>query len=72
MDMHQAEIINKAESYLAVRFPDFDKKGKHPVVEDDGDTWKFYYDLGVGMIGGTPVVIIDKKTKEIIKIYRTQ
>jgi hypothetical protein len=32
----------------------------------------FTYELREGSLGGSPVVIIDKKTGDVLRIYRTQ
>jgi hypothetical protein len=43
-----------------------------PVLKDQGDHWEFLYELPADMLGGSPVVVIDKASKKIIRIYRTQ
>lgn len=69
---NEAEARTIAEKFVADRYPDFDNRKKKPVLKDGGDHWEFTYELPDDMIGGAPVVIIDKRTKKIIRSYRTQ
>lgn len=61
-----------AENFIADRYKDFDKQGKKPTLTDRGDHWEFTYELPEDMIGGAPVVIVDKRTMKIVRSYRTQ
>jgi len=72
MDTTEQSLISEAEQAVISRFPDFKAEGKKPILKDMGDHWEFTYELPATMLGGAPVVIIDKKTKSISQIYRTQ
>lgn len=64
--------LHKAEQVILEKFSSYDKKNRKPVIVDDDENWKFYYELPPLTLGGTPVVIINKKTCEVLKIYSTQ
>jgi hypothetical protein len=64
-----AQIGNAA---VAASYPKYDRK-KYPVlINRHNDTWVFEYQLPDNMIGGTPVVIVDKNTLKVIKTYESQ
>lgn len=71
MGMH-SDVIVMAQKAISETFPEFRSGERAPEIIDQGEEWKFIYNLSDGSLGGSPVVIIDKKTKKIIKIYRTQ
>ena len=72
MDTIEQSLISAAEQAIISRWPDFQKEGKKPILTDKGEYWEYTYELPAHMLGGAPVVIIDKKTKSISRIYRTQ
>lgn len=72
MTAKEKEALSVAEKFVANRYADFDKRNKKPVLKDAGDHWEFTYELPEDMIGGAPVIIIDKRTMQIIRSYRTQ
>ena len=65
-------VVRIAERYLAVHFPEFDSFKNPPYVQDKGDSWVVQYRLPKGVIGGTPVVVIDKNSLEVVRSYHTQ
>jgi hypothetical protein len=72
MDTTEQSLMSAAEQAVLSKWPDFKTDGKKPVLKDMGEHWEFTYQLPPTMLGGAPVVIIDKKTKSISQIYRTQ
>ena len=72
MNTAEQSLISAAEQAVIAKFPDFKTEGKKPVLQDRGDHWEFTYELPPTMLGGAPVVVIDKKTNSISHIYRTQ
>jgi hypothetical protein len=72
MNTVEQSLISAAEQAVFAKFPDFKAEGKKPVLQDMGDHWEFTYELPPTMLGGAPVVVIDKRTKSISHIYRTQ
>ena len=72
MDTLEKSLMSAAEQAVISKWPDFKAGEKKPVLKDMGEHWEFTYELPPTMLGGAPVVIIDKKTKSIREIYRTQ
>jgi hypothetical protein len=72
MNTTEQSVMSAAEQAVIAKFPDFKTEGKKPVLQDMGDHWEFTYELPPTMLGGAPVVVIDKRTKSISHIYRTQ
>jgi hypothetical protein len=73
VDVSKSCAIKKAENFIVEKNPRFDKTNRKPTIEDDGKNWKFYYtSAGLMIGGGGPVVIIDKKTCEVVKVYYEQ
>ena len=72
MEAVELSLMDISEQAVAQRFPDFDPTGKIPLLKDKGDHWEFSYELPEGMIGGSPVGIMEKTTGKVLKIYRTQ
>lgn len=68
----EKKAVRIAEEFVAVRYTDFDKRNKKPVLTDSGANWEFTYELPENMAGGAPVVIIDKRTMKVIRSFRTQ
>ena len=60
------------EDYVAVNFQGAVGPHMTPRLKDEGDYWMFYYDLPLTMMGGTPVVLIYKKTFKVIRAGMTQ
>ena len=57
---------------VAERYPDFSPVRKTPTVTEDGNTWVFTYELPADMLGGAPVVVLNKADLSVVKAYRTQ
>jgi hypothetical protein len=72
MEVIEQSLMDIAERAIAARFPDFRPSGRIPILKDFGNRWEFTYELPEGSLGGSPVVIIDKKTGDVLRIYRTQ
>jgi NTF2 fold immunity protein len=72
MSETEREVVRVAQDYLTDRFPDFDSRLRLPVVHDRGNSWEIEYELPIGVIGGTPVVIIDKATLKVLRSIHTQ
>jgi hypothetical protein len=67
------ELRNIASSYLREHHPDWTDGFTLPdVVYDCGEYWVYTYELPKRMLGGTPVVLIDKKTRAVIRAYHEQ
>lgn len=70
----EAELyaLELGADYINKNYPDYDTTDKTLVVSSRDDVWVVTYELPAYMLGGSPVVEIDKKTEQIIKVYRTQ
>ena len=58
--------------FIARQYPDFDKTRKTLAVRDLGSQWEVTYTLPDDMLGGAPVVLLDKATLAVARSYRTQ
>jgi hypothetical protein len=68
----EREVARIAEQYVAVHYPKFDTVKNPPIVEDKGSTWEVDYKLPTDVIGGTPVIVIEKNTLKVLRSYHTQ
>jgi len=68
----ECTVARVAERHITTRFPDFDSIKNPPIVHDKGDSWEVQYELPNGVLGGTPVVIIDKATLKVLRSFHTQ
>jgi len=65
-------VTQMADRVVANAYPKYDRH-KYPIrLRQDADRWIFDYDLPDNMIGGTPTVVFDKKTLDIIEVYQGQ
>jgi hypothetical protein len=72
MTRDQCTAMRIAERYIAVKYPQFDSVRFPPVVHERGTSWEVSYELSPDMLGGTPVITIDKVTLKVIGAYHTQ
>jgi hypothetical protein len=49
-----------------------DEYARPSTVIDHGDYWEYTFPLPVGMVGGSPVVYIDKRTLQVTKMFHEQ
>ncbi|MDI7166528.1 NTF2 fold immunity protein [Leptospira santarosai] len=69
----QLKIINIANEHLKKKAPEaFAESEYFPLLVDEGKVWRVEYRLPKGMIGGGPVVIIDKENLRIINVFMEQ
>lgn len=68
----ESKIAMIGDRAVATHYPGYDRK-KYPIsITQDRNVWIFQYQLPENMIGGTPVVKIDKKTLDVVKVYESQ
>ena len=72
MVLMECAVMRVAERHVATRYPDFDTVKNPPIVHDKGATWEVEYELPSGVIGGTPVIVIEKATMKVLRSFRTQ
>jgi hypothetical protein len=68
----ECQVVWIANSYVAEHYPDFDLAHYKPLVHDKGAVWLVDYEIPDGVIGGTPVVEIEKGANAFIRSYHTQ
>jgi hypothetical protein len=68
----ECKIFRIAERYVATHYPDFDTIKYSPALMNAGDVWSVYYRLPKDCAGGTPNVVIDKKTLKVLQSYHDQ
>jgi hypothetical protein len=72
MNATECAVTQIAEKEVAAKFPDFDMARNPPMVQDKGNQWRVDYRLPDGVLGGTPVVLIDKKTMKVVRVFHSQ
>jgi hypothetical protein len=65
-------ILRVAERYIAKAYPSFDGLALKPIIVDKKNTWEVTYELPENTLGGTPVVVIDKSTLNVVDAYSYQ
>jgi hypothetical protein len=72
MAQAQCDVVKVAEQYIAKTFPSFDSTGKKLVVTESGNLCEVTYELPPWMLGGAPVITIDKRTCTVVRAGRGQ
>jgi NTF2 fold immunity protein len=72
MTRTECTVARVAERHIAVRYPEFDSIKNPPIVQNKGGTWEVYYELPKEVLGGTPVVVIEKATLKVLRSFHTQ
>jgi NTF2 fold immunity protein len=67
---HAAVLV--AQDYVAIHFPKFGTLRNPPIVYDKGGAWQVEYELPSGVMGRTPVVVIEKATLKVLRSFHTQ
>lgn len=68
----QSVVAETAKNYIFRVYPDFKANDLCLQVTDSQDKWEVTYQLPSNMIGGSPVVLLDKQTGIVLRSYRTQ
>jgi hypothetical protein len=70
----EGQLLSVARVYLEVHHPDWvEETYRLPCrILDEGDYWEVRFQLPENMVGGTPVVQIDKITMKVIKAFHEQ
>jgi hypothetical protein len=61
-----------AQQYISKRYPEFDSQGLKLVLSEAGQLWEVTYELPKGMLGGVPIITIDKQTCTIVRAEHSQ
>jgi len=72
MEISRQQAVSIVDAFVAAKYPDFDKNKKNIVAKEVDAQWEITYELPSDMIGGAPVVFIDKKTGAVLRSFRTQ
>lgn len=65
-------MIELAERAIVKMYPSFDLREFKQVISEDAKFWELTYELPITMLGGVPIVTIDKKTCQVVRIVHTQ
>ena len=68
----QCDFMKLAEEYIAKLFPFSNSTGKTLVVSENERLWEMTYRLPPHMLGGAPIVTIDKRTCLVVRVQLTQ
>jgi hypothetical protein len=66
MAQPQCDVVKLAEQHIAKFLPSFDPAGKRLVVRESGNLCEVTYELPPWMLGGAPIVTIDKRTCKVV------
>lgn len=72
MSQQKCDPPKNADAYIAKHFPSFDTSGLTPRVSEQDTVWEVTHDLPDGVLGGAPVVAIDKRTCMVVRAWHTQ
>jgi hypothetical protein len=72
MSQPKCDPIRAAQEYISKQYPLFDPAGKKLVLSEAEDWWQVTYELPSGMLGGAPIITIDKRNCRIIRAEHTQ
>ena len=72
LDSKEVRIARVVERYVALHYASFDSLKYELVIEGDSKNWVVTFKLPDGAIGGTPTIVLNKITLEILEAYRTQ
>ena len=72
MSQPKCDMLRVAQEYIAKRFPSFDATGLKLRISEEGNLWELTYELPEGMLGGVPIITIDKRTCAVVRAQHTQ
>lgn len=72
MNEDELKVVQIARDYVAARWPNFDLAGSPPIIKSTGELWQVWYQLPEGSLGGTPVLLIDKKSLKVLRAHHEQ
>ena len=72
MNEDELGVVQIARDYVAARWPNFDLAGSPPIIKSRGELWQVWYQLPEGSLGGTPVLLIDKKSLKVLRAHHEQ
>jgi hypothetical protein len=72
MSQHQCDMSKLAREYIEKRFPFFDPSGLKPIISETENLWELTYELPRGMLGGVPIITIDKRSCLVVRAEHSQ
>jgi hypothetical protein len=72
MAQPKCDTLKIALEYIAKRYPRFDPAGLKQVTSEHDNLWELTYELPEDMLGGVPIITIDKRTCTIVRAVHTQ
>ena len=65
-EVTEIQAMDIADVYVAQHYPSTPRNMLRPVAHDQGATWIVTYDAPEGAAGGTPTIVIDKRTSRVV------
>lgn len=72
MSKPKCDMIAIAEQAIVKLFPTYDLKEFKQVISESGNFWELTYELPRTMLGGVPIITIDKRTCKVVRAIHTQ
>jgi hypothetical protein len=72
MAQPKCDTLKIALEYIARRYPHFDPAGLKQVISERDNLWELSYELPEDMLGGVPIITIDKRTCTVVRAVHTQ
>ena len=72
MSQSQCDFLGIAKRFIAERYPTFESTGLRPTVSETDSLWELTYELPKGMLGGVPIITIDKRSCKVIRAAHSQ
>ena len=72
MSQPRCDAARIAEEYIAKKYPFFDPNQMKLVISESENHWEVTYQLPENMLGGAPVIAIDKRTCAVVRAHLEQ
>lgn len=72
MSKPSCDVLLVAQEYIAKHYPSFDVAKFKSVVSEQGSLAEVTYELPTGMLGGVPIIVVDKRTCKVIRALHSQ
>ena len=68
----KCDLLKVAQERIAQQYPRSDTTGFKQVIRESGNLWELTYELPRGMLGGAPIITIDKRTCKVVRAVHEQ
>lgn len=72
MSKQECDVVKVAEAYIAKHYPRFDPAGKPQIVSEVNGLWEVTYELPGYMLGGAPLIRVDKEACKVVSAIAYQ